>query len=139
MARKKRIAILSASGYGNPKKLQESTIKTTTGNKTGVYFLGAKSEWVAGGGAANPVSGMNARYYDKYGGDISTAKAGDALGNYNSANPGCAGWHSASNANWVVGSYPYFRRDGGGLFSFDDYYANYSLLARGVAVCGAGL
>ena len=28
------IAILSASGYENPKKLQESAIKTTTGNKT---------------------------------------------------------------------------------------------------------
>ena len=132
------IAILSASGYGNPKKLQESTIKTTTGNKTGVYFLGAKSEWVAGGGAANPVSGMNARYYDKYGGDISTAKAGDALGNYNSANPGCAGWHSAPDSDWAgSGS---FIRGNGGLFRFNNGGIGFnSNLARGVAVCGAGL
>ena len=132
------IAILSASGYGNPKKLQESTIKTTTGNKTGVYFSGANWEWVAGGGAGNPVSGMNARYYDKYGGDISTAKAGDALGNYNSANPGCAGWHSASGSNWAG---LYFVRGSGGLFSFsyDGNYSWSSYFGRGVAVCGAGL
>ena len=128
------IAILSASGYGNPKKLQESTIKTTTGNKTGVYFSGANYELVAGGGAGNPVSGMNARYYDKYGGDISTAKAGDALGNYNSANPGCAGWHSASYRNWAGNEY--FIRGSRGLFSF--FYSN-NECGRGVAVCGAGL
>lgn len=131
------IAILSASGYGNPKKLQESTIKTTTGNKTGVYFSGANWEWVAGGGAGNPVSGMNARYYDKYGGDISTAKAGDALGNYNSANPGCAGWHSASKSYWAGSDY--FIRGYGGLFSFNDFYSHTSNFGRGVAVCGAGL
>ena len=131
------IAILSASGYGNPKKLQESTIKTTTGNKTGVYFSGANWEWVAGGGAGNPVSGMNARYYDKYGGDISTAKAGDALGNYNSANPGCAGWHSASYSYWAGSDY--FIRGYGGLFSFNDGYSHTSNFGRGVAVCGAGL
>ena len=131
------IAILSASGYGNPKKLQESTIKTTTGNKTGVYFSGANYEWVAGGGAGNPVSGMNARYYDKYGGDISTAKVGDALGTSGTANPGCAGWHSAPNSNWAGSNY--FWRGHGGLFcfSYDDSYD--SNFGRGVAVCGAGL
>ena len=133
------IAILSASGYGNSKTLQNSEIKTTTGNKTGVYFSGANWEWVAGGGAGNPVSGMNARYYDKYGGDISTAKAGDALGNYNSANPGCAGWHSASGSNWTGSGY--FSRGSGGLFSFGSNvsYGKYSNFGRGVAVCGAGL
>ena len=131
------IAILSASGYGNPKKLQESTIKTTTGNKTGVYFSGAKYEWVAGGVAGNPVSGMNARYYDKYRGDISTAKAGDALGNYNSANPGCAGWHSAYDSDWEAYC---LVRGGRGLFSFNNGGAGYdSHFSRGVAVCGAGL
>ena len=43
------IAILSASGYGNPQTLQNSAVKTTTGNKTGVYFTGNNWEWVAGG------------------------------------------------------------------------------------------
>ena len=34
------VAILSASGYGNSEKLQQSSIKSTTGNTTGVYFTG---------------------------------------------------------------------------------------------------
>jgi len=33
------IVILSASGYGNPKMLKDSTIRTTTGNNTGIYFM----------------------------------------------------------------------------------------------------
>lgn len=32
------IAILSASSYGNPTTIARSTVKTTTGNKTGVYY-----------------------------------------------------------------------------------------------------
>lgn len=32
------IAILSASGYGNPQTIASSSIKTTTGNTTGVYY-----------------------------------------------------------------------------------------------------
>ena len=133
------IAILSASGYGNQQTLQNSTEKTTTGNKTGVYFSGANWEWVAGGSKGNPVSGMNARYYDEYGADISTAKVGDALGTSSTTNPGCAGWHSASDSAWAEDSI--FGRGGGGLFSFDYYYnySRYSHFSRGVAVCGAGL
>ena len=131
------IAILSASGYGNAKKLQDSTVKTTTGNKTGVYFSGANWELVAGGGAGNPVANMNSRYYDKYGSTIATAKVGDALGDKNVTNKGCQGWHGASYSNWA-GSY-YFRRGYGGLFSFYDNGATGTYYARGVGVCGAGL
>ena len=133
------IAILSASGYGNPQKLQNSTEKTTTGNKTGVYFSGANWEWVAGGLQGSIFGGVNSKYYDSYTGSQASAKVGDALGTSGTTNPGCAGWHSASYAYWVDGSNPYFVRDYGGLFSF--YYDNayYSYLARGVAVCGAGL
>ena len=127
------IAILSASGYGNSKTLQESTEKTTTGNKTGVYFSGVNWEWVAGGGAANPVAKMNSRYYDKYGSTISTAKVGDALGNKNVTNVGCAGWHSASMSKF--GNFV-FGRGNVGLFSFNNYTADYKFYARGVAVCG---
>ena len=133
------IAILSASGYGNPQKLQNSTEKTTTGNKTGVYFSGANWEWVAGGLQGNIFGGVNSKYYDSYTASQESAKVGDALGTSGTTNPGCAGWHSASYAYWVGVSYPYFKRDSGGLFSFYGYYANYSYLARGVAVCGAGL
>ena len=133
------IAILSASGYGNPQKLQNSTEKTTTGNKTGVYFSGANWEWVAGGLQGSIFGGVNSKYYDSYTGAQASAKVGDALGTSGTTNPGCAGWHSASIAGWVNGSYPYFRRDGGGLFSFSVGIADNSGLARGVAVCGAGL
>ena len=131
------IAILSASGYGNAKKLQDSTEKTTTGNKTGVYFSGANWEFVAGGGASNPVANMNSRYYNQYGSTIATAKVGDALGDKNVTNKGCQGWHAASDSGWA-GSY-YFKRGSGGLFSFNDYGSYDSYYGRGVAVCGAGL
>ena len=133
------IAILSASGYGNPQKLQNSTEKTTTGNKTGVYFSGANWEWVAGGLQGSIFGGVNSKYYDSYTGAQASAKVGDALGTSGTTNPGCTSWHSASSANWVGGSNPYFLRDNGGLFSFYGNYANSGYLARGVAVCGAGL
>lgn len=136
------IAILSASGYGNPQTLQSSSVKTTTGNKTGIYFSGSNWEWVAGGLSGSIFSGVNSRYFDTYSGSQASARIGDALGSASTTNPGCAGWHSASNGDWVNGSYPYFGRGGGGLFSFDDvdcYGASGRYYARGVAVVGAGL
>ena len=133
------IAILSASGYGNPDKLQNSAEKTTTGNKTGVYFSGANWEYVAGGLEGSIFSGVNSRYFDSYTGAQASAKIGDALGSSATENPGCMGWHSASNSYWVNGSNPYFVRDGGGLFSFSGNYYGSSYVGRGVGVCGAGL
>lgn len=130
------IAILSASGYGNSQTLQASTIKTTTGNKTGVYF-NDNSEWVAGGLEGKIFSGTNKKYYDTYTTERSSARVGDALGE--KTNNGCQGWHSASNSSWLWHSQrPYFARGNGGLFSFNEsddggYYG------RGVAVCGQGL
>ena len=132
------IAILSASGYGNSRKLQESTIKTTTGNKTGVYFSGTNWEWVAGGDGENPVIGMNSRYYELYTTSQSSAKIGDALGTAYTNNPGCTGWHSSSITSWVSGNC--FVRDNGGLFGYAaDLNGHGSYLARGVAICGQGL
>ncbi|MCI8640546.1 MAG: hypothetical protein HFJ59_01535 [Clostridia bacterium] len=136
------IAILSASGYGNPQTLQESTIKTTTGNKTGIYFSENNAEIVAGGRETSKPVGANSRYYDIYTADNSSAKRGDALGNSTTINPGCAGWHGASKQGWIVNYH--FWRGYGGLFSFSwsgasyetDAFKNY---ARGVAVCGEGL
>ena len=133
------IAILSASGYGNPQTLQSSSVKTTTGNKTGIYFSGSNWEWVAGGLEGSIFSGVNSRYFDTYSGGQASARIGDALGSASTTNPGCAGWHSASLSVWVNSSYPYFKRGNGGLFSFYDYGASYSSCARGVAVVGAGL
>ena len=143
------IAILSASGYGNPQTLQSSSVKTTTGNKTGIYFSGSSWEWVAGGLKESIFSGVNSRYYDSYDTnnsgtyDYNTnknhAKIGDALGDSTTANPGCAGWHSWYENGWVSSSYPYFERGIEGLFSFSCNDASYSRSARGVAVVGAGL
>ena len=144
------IAILSASGYGNPDKLQNSSIKTTTGNKTGVYFSGTDWEYVAGGYNGNIFKGVNAKYYDAYNTSITSAKVGDALGSSTETNPGCYSWHSATNYNWVnlytTGSC-YFGRGLGGLFSYsrcstvnNHYsYPAVSEYGRGVAVVGAGL
>ena len=41
--------ILSASGYGNTKKIKDSNIKSTTGNKSGIYFVLGVYERIAGG------------------------------------------------------------------------------------------
>lgn len=134
------IAILSASGYGNPQTLQESTIKTTTGNKTGIY-LGENFEWVAAGNDGE--SAVDGRYYDIYTLDNKSARVGDALGNDTTPNPGCAGWHGGSSS-W--GTLVSFVR-GNGVFSYYhgySYNSNYGwyispTFARGVAVCGEGL
>ena len=144
------IAILSASGYGNSQTLQNSSTKTTTGNKTGVYFSGYNWEYVAGGYSGKIFKGVNAKYYDAYYGSISSAKAGDALGSSTETNPGCYKWHSAANYGWVVSDTRYglyFGRGLGGLFSYSfKFYDGYhsqnpgsSEYGRGVAVVGAGL
>ena len=135
------IAILSASGYGNPKKLQDSDEKTTTGNKTGVYFSGTNWEWVAGG-LQTSFGGVNSRYYDVYTNDKNSAKVGDALGNVTTTNQGCAGWHSAPSG-WISNTFYYFVRGNGGLFSFNGNVPTSTLVgtggSRGVAICGQGL
>lgn len=135
------IAILSASGYGNSQTLQNSSVKTTTGNKTGVYFSGSNWEWVAGGYRGNIFGGVNLRYFDTYSGDNASARIGDALGSASTTNPGCEKWHSASKYGWVTSSYTCFIRGGGGLFSFGTYATVLSgnHYARGVAVVGQGL
>ena len=131
------IAILSASGYGNPSN--NKTLTTTTGNKTGIYFSGSNWEWVAGGLENGIFSGTNKKYYDTYkNGDRSSARVGDALGE--TTNNGCQGWHSASYSGWVDSSRRrYFRRGDGGLFSFGNNDASSTIWGRGVAVCGNDL
>ena len=129
------IAILSASGYGNPSN--NKTLTTTTGNKTGIYFSGSNWEFVAGGLENSIFSGKNKKYYDTYTTERSSARVGDALGE--TTNNGCQGWHSASYSDWVDSSNPYFLRGGVGLFSFNNLSASYTNWGRGVAVVGAGL
>lgn len=132
------IAILSASGYGNNQTLQNSTTKTTTGNKTGVYFSGGNWEFVAGGIEGYIFSEVNKKYYDTYkNGDRSSARVGDALGER--TNNGCQGWHSASKADWINYSESYLNRGTSGVFSFEDEIASMAYWSRGVAVCGNDL
>ena len=132
------IAILSASGYGNPSN--DRAITSTTGNETGVMVNTNQWEWNAGGLQGSIFSGVNSRYFDTYTGERESARVGDALGSSTTTNQGTAGWHSASSSSWVSGSNPYFVRGGkGGIFSFSYDNDRNSYYARGVVVCGAGL
>lgn len=153
------VAILSASAYGNSQTLPNSDIKTTTGNNTGVYFSGANWEYVAVdflGGYKNVLKmfeGVNKKYFDIYSSESASksAKAGDALGNKDSSNPGCDKWHNSDYVDLGGAGYPATARGGRGLFSGHYYYSNASSLiasgvypaqnsySRGVAVCGEGL
>ena len=144
------IAILSASGYGNPSN--DTAITTTTGNNTGVLVNTTQNEWVASIGGTNHLSGANSKYYNMYEyGNGNSVKIGDALGSATVTNPGCAGWHKASGATFDnSGSGNGFLRGGGGIFSYTNYFVfNYNswndnvyrvgAFGRGVAVCGEGL
>ena len=132
------IAILSASGYGNPSNAK--AITSTTGNETGVMVNTNQWEWNAGGLQGNIFSGVNSRYFDTYTESQSSARAGDALGSSTTTNPGAAKWHSASYSGWVSSGCPCFVRGGvGGIFSFSCGIGGYDYYGRGVVVCGAGL
>ena len=132
------IAILSASGYGNSKTLQNSEIKTTTGNKTGVYLSGKNWEYYAGGVEDSIFPRVNKKYYDTYTTAGSSARVGDALGER--TNNGCQDWHSASYSEWMINDYyAYFLRGYGGVFSFSYAHGESTCFGRGVAVCGEGL
>ena len=129
------IAILSASGYGNPSNAQ--AITSTTGNETGVMVNTNQLEWTAGGLQGSIFKGVNSRYFDTYTDKQSSARVGDALGSSTTTNPGAERWHSATS-NWVDSNHPCFTRGRGGIFSFDSGSTG-NLYARGVVVCGAGL
>lgn len=156
-------AILSASGYGNPDTLQNSAVKTTTGNKTGIYYNGTSWENVAAGtsvDSGNNKQGTfkisynyaqtlnyNSKYYDiSYTEDTSSEKIGDALNS-------CSRWHGATYNEWITPAYSmdqcYMLRGNGGIFSYsymqrrsiDNYemknWAPY--YTHAIAVCGAGM
>lgn len=136
------IAILSASSYGNPTTLQASTIKTTTGNKTGLYYNRAsanKYSEVVAGAFTGRYSPVNKRYWNEYNytsGTIDVVpKIGDATNLEN--------WHGAVGSNRYVNANQscgvYLRNCVGGLFKTDTDYVYNTHYSRGVAVCGKGL
>ena len=128
------IAILSASGYGNPSN--DKVITSTTGNETGIR-LNTNYWEITAGGVQSIFSGVNSRYFDTYTKSQASARVGDALGSSTTTNPGTAGWHQASYSGWV-GTYFYFRRGYEGIFSFDSGSGSNAYYGRGVAVCGTG-
>lgn len=135
------IAILSASGYGNPSN--EQRITTTTGNNTGIMMTTRKdyAEYVAATGDPGSLfNGINARYIDIYG----APKRGDATGSATDINPGCNGWHQAGAITLAHDCYIFTRGDGSaGIFAchniHDSAFYRSSDVVRGVAVCGEGL
>ena len=130
------IAILSASGYGNPSN--DRDITSTTGNETGIVINTNKWEFNAGGLKGKIFSGVNSRYFDTYTESQTSAKIGDGLGDKTTTNPGTARWHQASTFSWIDGDYPCFVHVYGGIFSFNSKSYSTPYYSRGVAVCGTG-
>ena len=88
------MAILSASSYGNPNKINSG--ETTTGNKTGVVMQ-INKEWVSAGARINESSvwtTASARYKNMYARSY-VAKSGDAILN----------WHGSTSSQWFYSSY----------------------------------
>lgn len=98
------LAILSASSYGNPNKINDG--ETTTGNATGVVMK-LNKEWVAAGTESSPSTNFKnavSRYKNVYGWGTANhdgysyaqyvAKSGDAINE-------TQGWHGSSSSMWL--------------------------------------
>lgn len=138
------MALLSASSYGKPDKINDG--ETTTGNKSGIY-ININKEWVAAG-SQGLATNVNSRYKnvytikDKY--TVPYApKVGDAVEE-------TKGWHSSGSSQWI-----YFNTNGGvlraysgSIFSYYAYaynssaydaYANKPWATRAVIVNGSNV
>lgn len=100
------LAILSASSYGNPNKINSG--ETTTGNVTGVVMK-LNKEWVAARRSDVYVNCLN-RYINTYEKNY-TAKIGDALYETN-------GWHNATAVWFGTNSSGIVRSLNSSIFSF---------------------
>ena len=89
------MAILSASSYGKPDKINDG--ETTTGNKSGIY-ININKEWVAAGSltALSRYVNANSRYKNYYT-DNYVAKQGDAIVE-------TKGWHGSGTSVWITAS-----------------------------------
>lgn len=86
------MAILSASSYGNPTKIEDG--QTTTGNETGIVMK-INREWVAAGTMSDITTYYNAA--SKYKNVYTTtykAKKGDAISE-------TYGWHGSTRSYWL--------------------------------------
>lgn len=141
------MAILSASSYGKPDKINDG--ETTTGNKSGIY-ININKEWVAAGSltALSRYVNANSRYKNYYT-DSYVAKYGDAIVETN-------GWHGSGASTWLSGLYTnersgLLRAYSGSIFSYygrgyegqysPQYDAHYvkPWATRAVVVIGEGI
>lgn len=139
------MAILSASAYGNPNKINSG--ETTTGNSTGIV-INLNKEWVVAGELTDVSIFTNAkpRYKNNYLASGYIAKIGDAMKE-------TEGWHGASKDNkWL---YYYQKSSNAGilraykdsLFSYyciadtfgEDANSNKPWSSRACIVVGTGL
>lgn len=132
------MAILSASSYGNPEKIENGG--TTTGNNSGVV-ININKEWTAAGilSACSQYANASARYKNTYsqgsGYSVTYAKKnGDAITE-------TSGWHGSSASTWLSSALTqdygpgakYYASSGAGLlraysgsiFSYYGYCENY--------------
>lgn len=133
------MAILSASAYGNPNKINDG--ETTTGNSTGIV-ININSELVSAGPISESRLYKNVlqRYKDDYPSPFQ-AKNGDAILE-------TKGWHGSSESSWLynyTGS-SLLRSYAGSLFSYNgsSYHPNYMNYgnknkSRACIVVGTGL
>ena len=109
------LAILSASSYGNPGKVNDG--ETTTGNATGVVMK-FNNEWTAAS-LEGGLDTYSARYRNYYTQNY-VAKRGDAITE-------TKGWHG-SNSSWYLHQSPKtvgFVRGNAGIFSYRVYYEGF--------------
>ena len=133
------LAILSASSYGNPNKINDG--ETTTGNATGVVMK-LNMEWVAAGTESSPSTNFKnavSRYknvyewgtHTKYGDSYAkyTKKSGDAIEETKN-------WHGSGASQWLsYYGYEYvafnwvelalLRSYSGSIFSYYGYSAHF--------------
>ncbi len=133
------MAILSASSYGKPDKV--NTGETTTGNKTGVV-INLNKEWVAAGTISSTTTYRQAvgRYKNAYT-TTYTAKVGDAINETNGWHGSSAFWLANDNYSGLLRSYSGSLFSYYGLGSNLGYDAHYTRpwASRACVVVGSGL
>lgn len=132
------MAILSASAYGNPNKINDGD--TTTGNETGVVIKSGY-ELVSAGKLESVSRYVNAksRYKNEYTKDY-VAKAGDAISE-------TKGWHGGGDSVWINSTYGSLLLRGKGIFAYngdgnDRFHTAYydkSCKTRACIVVGTGI
>lgn len=126
------LAILSASSYGNPNKINSG--ETTTGNATGVVMK-LNMEWVAAAVsnslATNFTNALN-RYKNTYIDNTYQYRNGDAItetngwhGSSSSVWISCSSWHYGYNETRFLNRAGLLRSYSGSIFSYNAYVGYY--------------